>query len=81
MPACRLVYICPTARYRWRSEIQKIIPYVTGIRTDFDPGVVINFIKSIYASYQNRDTFFEDALQMNVDLIFEAIYRYVSLGH
>ena len=63
------------------ERIQKIIPYVTGIRTDFDPGVVINFIKSIYASYQNRDTFFEDALQMNVDLIFEAIYRYVSLGH
>ena len=63
------------------ERIQKIIPYVTGVRIDFDPGVVINFIKSIYASYQNRDPFFEEALQMNVDLIFEAIYRYVCLGH
>ncbi len=62
------------------ERIQKIIPYVTGIRTDFDPGVVVNFIKSIYAVYQNRDTFFEDALQTNVDLIFDAIYRYVRIG-
>lgn len=63
------------------ERIPKIIPYVTGVRIDYDPGVVINFIKSIYASYQNRDPFFEEALQMNVDLIFEAIYRYVCLGH
>lgn len=59
------------------ERIEKIIPYITGIRTDFSPGVVVNFIKSIYTAYQSRDTFFEDDLQTNVDLIFDAIYCYV----
>ena len=52
-----------------------------GIRRDAEPGVVINFIKSIYALYQNRDTLFEESLQTNVDLIFDSIYRYLKEGH
>ncbi|MBQ9686563.1 MAG: TetR/AcrR family transcriptional regulator [Oscillospiraceae bacterium] len=59
------------------EKIRELLPVITGIRKDFDLGVVVNFIKSIYASYQNRETFFEDSLQENVDLIFETIYRYV----
>ena len=50
---------------------------IKGIRQDANPGVVVNFIKSIYALYQNRDTLFEEALQTNVDLIFDSIYRYL----
>ena len=34
-----------------------------------------------WVRFQSGDPFFEEALQMNVDLIFEAIYRYVCLGH
>ena len=48
-----------------------------GIRRDAEPGVVVNFIKSIYALYQNRETLFEESLQTNVDLIFDSIYRYL----
>ncbi|HBZ03272.1 MAG TPA: hypothetical protein DEO83_05605 [Lachnospiraceae bacterium] len=59
------------------DRITKILPYITGIRKDIDLGIVINFIKSIYAIYQNRETFFEESLQRNVDLIFDTIYRYV----
>lgn len=51
---------------------------IIGIRQDADPGVVVNFIKSIYAMYQNRDTLFEESLQTNVDLIFDSIYRYLK---
>ncbi len=53
---------------------------IKGIRKDADPGVVVNFIKSIYALYQNRDTLFEESLQTNVDLIFDAIHRYLKEG-
>ena len=53
-------------------------PRIKGIRKDIDPGVVTNFIKSIYAMYQNRDTLFEDSLQTNVDLIFDTLYRYMK---
>jgi len=52
-----------------------------GIRRDAEPGVVVNFIKSIYALYQNRDTLFEEALQTNVDLIFDSIYGYLREEH
>ncbi|MBR4732019.1 MAG: TetR/AcrR family transcriptional regulator [Lachnospiraceae bacterium] len=52
-----------------------------GIRHDAEPGVVVNFIKSIYALYQNRDTLFEEALQTNVDLIFDSIYGYLREEH
>ena len=53
---------------------------IKGIRQDAEPGVVVNFIKSIYALYQNRDTLFEEVLQTNVDLIFDCIYRYLKEG-
>lgn len=59
------------------DRITKILPYITGIRKDIDIGIVINFIKAIYAIYQNRETFFEESLQKNVDLIFDTIYCYV----
>ena len=59
------------------DRLYKILPHIIGIRKDINPGVVINFIKSIYAIYQNRETFFEESLQENVDLIFDAIYRYI----
>ena len=53
---------------------------IKGLRRDIEPGVVINFIKSIYTLYQNRDTLFEESLQTNVDLIFDSIYRYLKEG-
>ena len=63
------------------SELEKyefMFTKIKGIRQDADPGVVVNFIKSIYAMYQNRDTLFEESLQTNVDLIFDSIYRYLK---
>ena len=62
------------------ERFEKILPYISGVRKDMDPGIVINFIKSIYAIYQNRETFFEESLQGNVDLIFDTIYRYMGKG-
>lgn len=55
-----------------------MIPKIKGVRKDIDYGVVVNFIKSIYALYQNKDTVFEGSLQTNVDLIFDTIYRYMK---
>ena len=60
------------------DRLYKILPHINGVRKDINPGVVINFIKSVYAMYQNRETFFEESLQENVDLIFDTIYRYLS---
>ena len=60
------------------ERFNKILPDISGVRKDMDPGIVINFIKSIYAIYQNRETFFEESLERNVDLIFDTIYRYMK---
>ena len=62
-----------------RQKIEYLLPRIKGVREDIDPGVVVNFIKSIYALYQNRETLFEESLETNVDLIFDSIYRYMKI--
>lgn len=59
-------------------RVNEFFSHINGIRKDADPGVVANFIKMIYAMYQNRDTFFENVMQKNVDLIFDMLYRYIK---
>lgn len=61
-----------------KEKIKYMIPRIKGARDDIDYGVVVNFIKSIYALYQNKDTVFEESLQTNVDFIFDMIYRYMK---
>ena len=61
------------------EKFEFLRPRIKGMRKDIDPGVVTNFIKAIYAMYQNRDTLFEDSLQTNVDLIFDTLYRYMKV--
>ena len=60
------------------KKMEYMIPKIKGVRKDIDYGVVVNFIKSIYALYQNKDTVFEGSLQTNVDLIFDTIYGYMK---
>lgn len=69
--------------YMFHPELDKekawqIFSIVDGIRDDIDIGVIINFIKTIYAMTENRDTFCQESLETNIDLIFETIYRYVK---
>ncbi len=74
-------HISDSAYLNKTTDIKKyefLFTRIKGIRQDADPGVVVNFIKSIYALYQNRDSLFEDSLQINVDLIFETVYRYLK---
>ena len=60
------------------AQIAETLKYIDGVRPDADIAVVVNFIKTIYAAYQNKDILYERALQTNVDLIFDAIYRYMK---
>ncbi len=60
------------------AKISAVLQHIDGVRSDIDLGTAVNFIKTIYAMYQNKDTFFEESLQTNVDLIFDALYRYMK---
>ena len=74
-------HLTDTTYFNTSSDLQKIeylLPKIKGVREGIDPGVVVNFIKSIYALYQNRETLFEESLETNVDLIFDSIYRYLK---
>jgi AcrR family transcriptional regulator len=76
-------HISDSAYLNMANDLKKyefMFAKIRGIRKDAEPGVVVNFIKSIYALYQNRDTLFEESLQTNVDLIFDALYRYLKEG-
>jgi AcrR family transcriptional regulator len=74
-------HISDSAYLNMANDLKKyefMFAKIRGIRKDAEPGVVVNFIKSIYALYQNRDTLFEESLQTNVDLIFDTLYRYLK---
>lgn len=57
------------------KKVLELLPHIRGIGKDADTEAAANFIKTIYAMYQNRETFFEDALQRNVDMIFGCIFH------
>ena len=58
------------------QEAKRYLSCVDGIRPDLDLRVLINFIKTIYSMAENRDTFFQEVFETNVDLIFDCICRY-----
>lgn len=61
-----------------KKTAMRLLQLVDGLRPDYDIGVVVNFIKSIYAMAENRDSFCRESIEMNIDLIFQAIYQYIK---
>ena len=57
---------------------EELLALAEDIRADFDPGVVVNFVKTIYCIAANRDTFCAWAIDTNIDLIFKSIYMYLK---
>lgn len=60
-------------------EALRYLAYVDGIRPDLDIRILINFFKTIYSMAENRDTFFGDVFETNIDLIFDCIYSYAAM--
>lgn len=61
-----------------KKTAMRLLQLVDGLRPDYDIGVVVNFIKSIYAMTENRDSFCPESIEQNIDLIFQAIYQYIK---
>lgn len=61
-----------------KAEAGKLLQMVDGVRADYDIGVVVNFIKSIYSMTENRDSFCMESIETNIDLIFKTIYQYLK---
>lgn len=57
---------------------QGLLNYVDGVREDYEIGVVVNMIKTVYAIAENRDSFCQEAIETNIDLIFESLYHYLK---
>ena len=63
---------------RDKAKAEKLLRMVDGVRPDCDLGVVVNFIKSIYGMTENRDSFCQESIETNIDLIFQAIWQYIK---
>lgn len=63
---------------RDKQTAKQLLGLVDGLRADYDIGVVVNFIKSIYSMTENRDSFCQGSIETNIDLIFQAIYQYIK---
>ena len=61
-----------------KNTATRLLQLVDGLRPDYDIGVVVNFIKSIYGMTENRDSFCRESIETNIDLIFQAIYQYIK---
>lgn len=61
-----------------KQAIKKLLDKIDDIKVGIDYGVIVNFYKMPYALYQNRDTFCEDAIQKNIDLIVHTMYQYMK---
>lgn len=65
---------------RDKLAAEHLLQMVDGVREDYDIGVVVNFIKSIYSMTENRDSFCRESIETNIDLIFQTIYQYIREG-
>lgn len=63
---------------RDKQAARQVLGLVDGLRPDYDIGVVVNFIKSIYSMTENRDSFCRESIETNIDLIFQTIYQYIK---
>ena len=60
-------------------EAEGYLAYIDGIRPDLDVRILINCFKTIYSMAQNRDTFIQEVLETNIDMMFDCMYRYAAV--
>lgn len=60
------------------KETMQYLSCIDGIRPDLDIRIIINFFKTIYSMAQNRETFFNEVFETNIDMIFECMYNYAK---
>lgn len=48
------------------------------IRSDYDPGIVVNLIKSIYAMKEHRNTFCQESLHESIEMILQLLESYLT---
>ena len=60
------------------KETMQYLSCIDGIRPDLDIRIIINFFKAIYSMAQNRETFFKEVFETNIDMIFECMYNYAK---
>lgn len=63
---------------REKAEAEKLLRKVCGVRSGYDAGVIVNFIKGIYSMTENRDSFCKESIETNIDLIFQTICQYIK---
>lgn len=61
-----------------KEKAKGLLAMIDGVRSDADIGVVVNFFKTIYAMFENRETLCQESIKTNVDLIFDTILRYLK---
>lgn len=61
-----------------KKKAEYVLSFVDGVREDIDYGVVANFPKMIHGMLESKDTFCQEAIETNIQLVLDAMLRYVS---
>lgn len=56
---------------------QYLLHIIEGTREDADPKVFVNFLRMMALCVSQKDALHQDVLQKNIDMIFEAMFRYI----
>lgn len=56
---------------------QYLLHIIEGTREDADPKVFVNFLRMMALCVSQKDALHQNVLQKNIDMIFEAMFRYI----
>ena len=56
---------------------QYLLHIIEGTREDADPKVFVNFLRMMALCVSQKEALHQDVLQQNIDMIFEAMFRYI----
>ena len=59
------------------DTLQYLLHIIEGTREDADPKVFVNFLRMMALCVSQKEALHQDVLQQNIDMIFEAMFRYI----
>lgn len=61
-----------------RETAAEMLSLTYDVRTDYDPGIVVNLIKSIYAMKEHQATFCRESLPESIEMILQLLEDYLT---
>lgn len=62
-----------------KETVVRMLSLTYDIIPDYDPGIIVNLIKSIYAMKEHRNTFCQESIPESAEMILQLLENYLTL--